>query len=209
MPWIKVPKLSGSHPLVVANAVIVRLFWSLNGKLAYNVLGGSVGGGYTNSQVHADALATAVLAGFTSSGLKALSASTTELQGAGIRDIRSANLVEYSQTGSPVAGTGAGDPMPNEVAAVVTLRTAFAGKHFRGRVYISGANEAQNDAAESFVRDDEIGAAAHYDEAEAARARDMHRGDERLHVACFRENVRRAPDPEPGIAGKRNATGNL
>lgn len=147
MPWIKVPKLSGSHPLVVANAVIVRLFWSLNGKLAYNVLGGSVGGGYTNSQGHADALATAVLAGFTSSGLKALSASTTELQGAGIRDIRNPNLVEYSQTGSPVAGTGAGDPLPNEVAAVVTLRTAFAGKHFRGRAYISGANEAQNDAA--------------------------------------------------------------
>jgi len=147
MPYIKVPKLSGSHPLVVADAVIVRLMWSLNGKLAYNVLGGRVSGGYTNSQVKTDALATDVLAGFTSSGLKALMASTTELLGVGIRDIRTANLVEYVQTGSPVAGTGAGDPLPNEVAAVVTLRTQFAGKSFRGRVYISGANEAQNDAA--------------------------------------------------------------
>ncbi len=142
-----IPKLSGSHPLVVPNGVQVRLRWSYNGKLAYNVLGGSVGGGYVNSQAHADALGTAVIGRFTSSGMKALCASTTEMLGVGIRDVRTANQVEYQSVAAGVIGTGAGDPLPNELAAVVTLRTALAGKHFRGRAYFSGANEAQNDAA--------------------------------------------------------------
>src|SRR5689334_18708054 len=137
MPFIRVPKLSGPHPLVISNAVKVRLHWSYNGKLGFNVLGGQVGGGYTNSQGHADALGTAVLARFTSSGLKALCATTTSLLAVGIRDVRSANLVEYVSTASAVPGTGSGDPLPNQDAAVVTLRTALAGKHFRGRVYFS------------------------------------------------------------------------
>lgn len=151
MPFIKVPKLSGAHPLVLDTAVQVRLRWSLNGKLVANILGGQVGGGYTNSQAHANALGTAVIGRFTSSGLKALSASTTEMLGVGIRDVREANLVEYLSAAGGVVGTGAGDPMPNTTAAVVTLRTAFAGKHFRGRVYFGGANEAQNDAAGHIV----------------------------------------------------------
>jgi hypothetical protein len=137
--------------LVLATAVQVRLFWTLNAIAAYNVLSGIVGGGYANSQAHADALTTAVLGRFTSSGLKALSASTTSLLGAGIRDIRTANQAEFYNTSAPVAGTGAGDPMPNQMAAVVTLRTALAGKSYRGRVYIGGANEAENDSAGHIV----------------------------------------------------------
>lgn len=144
MPWIRVPKLSGSHPLVLANAVQVRLIWQCASKSVSNVLAGQVGGGYTNSQVHADALGVDVLADFTSSGLKALMADSTYLVGVGIRDLRTANQVEYISTATEVIGTGAGDPLPNELAAVVTLRTALAGKRYRGRVYFSGANEAQN-----------------------------------------------------------------
>jgi len=151
MPYIKVPKLSGPHPLVVDNAVQVRLSWSWNGVLGGNVLGGQVGGGYGNSQAHANALGAAVAGRFTSSGLKALCAATTSFLGVGIRDVRTPNEVEYLYAPGGVAGTGAGDPLPNELAAVVTLKTAKAGKHFRGRVYFSGANEAQNDAAGKIV----------------------------------------------------------
>jgi hypothetical protein len=147
MPYIRVPKLSGSHPLVLATAVQVRLHWSFNGALCFNVLGGIVGGGYSNSQAHANALGTAVLASFTSSGLKALMASTTSLIAAGIRDLRTANQVEYVSVASPVVGTGSGDPLPNELAAVVTLRTALAGKSFRGRNFFSGGIKAESDSA--------------------------------------------------------------
>ncbi len=146
VPYIRVPKLSGSHPLVVADAVQVRLHWSYNGVLGFNVLGGRVAGGFGNSQAHADALAVDVAAGLTSSGLAALLAASTELVAVGIRDVRNPNLVEYIGDAGPLAGGGAGDALPNQLAAVVTLRTQFAGKHFRGRVYFGGANEAQNDS---------------------------------------------------------------
>jgi hypothetical protein len=147
MPFIRVPKLSGAHPLVLANAVQVRLHWSFNGILGFNVLAGSVGGGYVNSQAHANALGTAVLGHFTSSGLAALMATTTSLLHVGIRDLRVANQVEYVSAAAAVPGTGAGNPLPNELAAVVTLRTAQAGKSFRGRAYFGGAIVGENTAA--------------------------------------------------------------
>lgn len=151
MPFIRVPKLSGPHPLVLATAVQVRLHWTFNGIVGFNVLGGIVGGGFINTQVHADALDAAVKGHYTSSGLKALQPGTTVLVAASIRDVRVANQVEYVGTNATIAGTGAGDALPNQLAGVVTLRTGLAGKSFRGRVYFSGGNEAQNDATGKIV----------------------------------------------------------
>lgn len=131
--------------LILANAVQVRLHWSFNGILGFNVLGGIVGGGYANSQAHANALGAAVLGHFTTSGLAALMATTTQLVAVGIRDVRVANQAEFVSVAAAVPGTGAGDPLPNQLAAVVTLRTALAGKSYRGRAYFSGAIEAEND----------------------------------------------------------------
>jgi hypothetical protein len=133
-------------PFVLGNAVQVRLIWDLNGRSASNVLGGQVGGGFVNSQAHADALATAVLGRFTSSGLKARTGANFSLSGVGIRDLRVANQAEYLNTSAPVAGTGTADPLPTQLAGVVTLRTALAGKSYRGRVYIAGADEDQSDS---------------------------------------------------------------
>lgn len=146
MPYIRVPKLSGSHPVVLDNAVQVRLFWTLNGIPCFNVLGGRVGGGYVNSQAHANSLTTAVLGRFNTSGLQADMADTTVLLGVGIRNLRVANEVEYSNLTTPATGTAVGQALPNQLAAVATLRTAKAGKSYRGRVYISGGDEAQNGA---------------------------------------------------------------
>lgn len=132
--------------LVVPSAVQVRLHWTLNGVDAYNVLGGSVAGGFAASQAIANALGAAILGHFTSSGLAALMATTTSLLSAGLRDIRTANQPEFVSVAAAVPGTGAGDPLPNQIAAVITLRTALAGKSYRGRAYYGGANEAQNGA---------------------------------------------------------------
>lgn len=151
MPFIKVPKLSGSHPLVLANAVHVRLIWTINSVACSNILGGSVSGGFVNSQAHADSLAANVVAGFTSSGLKALTSSNSGLDGVGIRDLRTANQAEYTNTALGLVGTGTADALPNQLAAVVTLRTAMAGKSFRGRVYIPGADEDENDVSGRIV----------------------------------------------------------
>jgi hypothetical protein len=144
MPFIRVPRLAGSHPLVLANAVVVRLHWAFNGVPAFNVLGGLVGGGYVNSQSHANGLGTAILGDLATSGLGPLLATSTQLFAVGIRDVRVANQAEYISVEAPVAGTGSGDALPNQLAGVVTLRTALAGKSFRGRVYFSGAIEDEN-----------------------------------------------------------------
>lgn len=133
--------------LVIPGSVQVRLHWTMNGADAFNVLGGSVGGGFANSQAIANALDGAVKGHLTSSGLAALLATTTALVSVGIRDIRAANEVEFVGTGAAVPGTGAGNPLPNEVAATVTLRTAKAGKSFRGRMYLGGFIVGENTAA--------------------------------------------------------------
>jgi len=133
--------------LVLLTAVQVRLHWSFNNIVGFNVLAGIVGGGFANSQAIADALDTAIKGHLTTSGLKALLATTTELLRVGIRDVRTANQPEFLGAGAALPGTAGGDPLPAQLAAVVTLRTALAGKSFRGRVYLSGADEAQNDAS--------------------------------------------------------------
>jgi len=138
-------------PLVMANTVQVRLHWTYNGVAGFNVLSGIVAGGYTNSQAHANALGTAVLGRFTTSGLAALMATTTSLIAVGIRDLRTANQAEFVSVAAAVPGTGSGNPLPNEVAAVVTLRTALAGRSFRGRAYFSGAIVGENSAAGAIV----------------------------------------------------------
>jgi hypothetical protein len=138
-------------PLVMPNAVQVRLHWTYNGVAGFNVLHGIVAGGYSNSQAHANTLGAAVLARVASSGLGALLATTTSLVAVGIRDIRTANQAEFVSVASAVLGTGSGNPLPNEVAAVVTLRTALAGRSYRGRVYFSGAIVGENSAAGAIV----------------------------------------------------------
>src|SRR5882672_3363229 len=128
--------------LVIPSAVQVRLHWTLNGVDCFNVLGGSVAGGFAASQAIANTIGAAILGRFTSSGLAALCATTTSLISVGLRDIRTANQPEFVSVAAAVPGTGAGNPLPNQLAAVVTLRTALAGRSFRGRAYFGGFNEA-------------------------------------------------------------------
>lgn len=137
--------------LVIPTAVQVRLRWTFNGIAGYNVIGGTVGGGFANSQAIANTIGTAVNGHFTTSGLAALCATTTSLLGVGVRDIRVANQPEFQSAAAAVPGTGAGNPLPNEVAAVVTLRTALAGRSYRGRAYFSGFIVGENSATGSIV----------------------------------------------------------
>jgi hypothetical protein len=51
-------------------------------------------------------------------------------------------VVEWT-TGLPIVGTNIGQTMPNNVAIVMTKRTVFRGKSFRGRIYHPGLVEAQ------------------------------------------------------------------
>lgn len=54
-----------------------------------------------------------------------------------VRDYSLENGIEAVSTTGTYDG-GAGDALPNNVAACVSLRTGFAGRHYRGRIYLPG-----------------------------------------------------------------------
>lgn len=55
-----------------------------------------------------------------------------------IRDVNTRDNAPIQSTGAGVLGTSASPALPDETAAVVTLRTARAGKQNRGRSYVPG-----------------------------------------------------------------------
>ena len=62
----------------------------------------------------------------------------------GMRDLTTAGSLQQDYvTGLPVTGTDAGGPQPNNVALVSTLRSAFAGRSYRGRIYTPGICDDQ------------------------------------------------------------------
>lgn len=125
-------------PLVVPNAALVRLVWgSASSPLAVNVLGSRKVGAGAIDQATANTLSTAIKARFTASGYAALVPNTLGLISVGIRDISQPNLPEFVGAGGITLGTqAAGKVLPPQVSLCITLRTALAGKSFRGRVFL-------------------------------------------------------------------------
>jgi hypothetical protein len=134
-----------SPPLVVANAGQVRILWDINGQAAVNVFGVVVAAGTTFNQSLATSVGTAVRNAF-SVHLATLMPATTRVLRIGVRDLRQANQSEFLDGAAPTAGTAVADPLPAGVAICVTIRTALTGKSHRGRSYIGGWSELQNDA---------------------------------------------------------------
>jgi hypothetical protein len=133
-------------PVIINGTYQIILVWSLNGNpYAQNSLHAQLPGGESVTQALADSWASDLNALHDSSGLAAVQPASITLDRVGLRDLRTANnpLIE-----SPVnsAGTGAGDLLARALAVVCTLRTAKAGKSYRGRTYVPGFNEAQNAA---------------------------------------------------------------
>lgn len=134
--------------VVIPNAAQLRLIWSLTatGHLGINVLGVSKPAGVTITQTLTNTIGAAVKAAVASSGLGAELVPAASLTRVGLRDVTNANMPEFFDTGAAVPGTGTGDPVPRQVALVVTLRTAQSGHSFRGRVYLGGFTETANQA---------------------------------------------------------------
>lgn len=133
--------------LVVANAAQMRLIWGLGGQLyALNVLG-VVANAVPITQALTNTIGSSIKTSFTSSGLGASVHTTVTLVNVGLRDIRTANTAEFLDTGAAVAGTLAGDLLPPQIAYCITLRTAQAGRSYRGRVYLCGFGEGVNSSA--------------------------------------------------------------
>lgn len=137
--------------LVIPNAVQVKLKWTSQGIPWLNSLFCQ----YTIAGPLNPTVAETVFA-----ALKGNAATTawlthcrpqTILTGIGIRDVRAPNNPEILSTGAVAPGTSGAGQMPLQVAIVVTLRTAFAGRQFRGRVYLGGIDTGSVVAATGLI----------------------------------------------------------
>lgn len=133
---------------VIDNAGQLVLNWSGPQRTWKNVIGLTTISTFpTFNQALAESIFTAIRNASSTTALMTHMATTTILESVSIRSLAAANQPLYTSTGVPLAGGGAGDSLPLSVAACVTIRTPLAGKSFRGRVYLSGWDEGENDAS--------------------------------------------------------------
>ncbi len=114
---------------------------------AQNVLHFLNTGAVAVNQGLADQLDTAVKAQFASSGLPTHIQSGVGLRNISIRNLAIANQAAFTGSGALSAGSDPGESLPGAVRFVITLRTALAGRSFRGRVYLWGFTEAASNGA--------------------------------------------------------------
>lgn len=129
--------------VIIPNCIQVRLLWSLpNARTAVNVLHASVAGGFSPTSTIAEAIFTAIKAAAGWTSWKARVNTGISLAGVDLRDMRSYNQPLVASTSAASAGTGAGTALPPGDALVVTLRTANAGRGYRGRVFLPGLDSS-------------------------------------------------------------------
>jgi|KBSSwiStaDraftv2_1062776.scaffolds.fasta_scaffold785265_1 hypothetical protein len=129
-----------------ANVVTAILHWTFHGTPGVNVIDCRVAAGYSVNGSLVNTLNTAIIGTFTSSSLNGVLASTTTYTGVGLRDMRTEGQAEVLSTNGTFPFVGVGLALPNQVAAVLTKRTALAGRFFRGRLYVGGFVDTANSA---------------------------------------------------------------
>lgn len=151
-------------PQLAPQTIEIDLLWSLaSGKTGIkNVLHGNVGGGFTATSAIAQAIYAAILASGSWTAYVPYLHTTASFVGVQLRDVRSPNLPFVASTGAATAGTGAASALPPGVSLPITLRTANAGRGFRGRIYLPGLDSATLVAATGAVLPAAATAAVNY-----------------------------------------------
>lgn len=133
---------------IIMPCVEVDLVWNIvPTKQVKNVLHATVGGGFVASAAIAQAIYAAILASAQWTAYKPFLNSACDFAGVNIRDLRTANQALFPSTGAATPGTGALLALPPGVCGLITLRTAQAGRGFRGRVYLPGLDSVCMNAA--------------------------------------------------------------
>src|SRR4029450_3032608 len=125
-----------SGPVVIPGVMEIRLTWSLtDGKAAFNVLHARYTAGFPGNVAMANALATGIGNAYTAD-IALHQASTGGFTGVQLRDIGLPDQPLIASTTGGILGTSTGTALPDEMAAVITLRSANTGPSARGRIYI-------------------------------------------------------------------------
>ena len=126
-------------PVVIPNAIQVHLKFNLGGgKTARCIMYGNGGTTFSPSTAFANQIHTSLSTGAQWTALAAHIAPTASFAGVDLRDVRSAGFPLVASSNAVVPGTSSGTELPNEVALVITERTARVGPQFRGRIFIPG-----------------------------------------------------------------------
>lgn len=135
--------------LPVPNTIEVKIHWGdATTERGQNVLHFLNVGAVVVGQALADQLDTTIKGIFTTSGLAPFVSSAIGIRNIGVRNLALANQSEFLGTGAGILGTGTGDMLPGAIAQCYTLRTAQAGRSFRGRVYLGFYTEAASSASQ-------------------------------------------------------------
>lgn len=132
--------------LVIPNGVEIDLAWISNGRIMKNTCFAEAPTSLAITPALADSITTALNSLFTSSGLVALQSSGGRGPAAQLRDVRDVGFPLVTGSVQGATGTGTTDLLPSQIAACLTVRTARAGRQFRGRMFIPGFVEIANDA---------------------------------------------------------------
>jgi hypothetical protein len=129
--------------MAIPNAAQARVVWrsTIKPDFDMNILGVLMDPGFAVDQTMADNIGNAIAGAFNTSTWKTRVANSYSLDSIFVRDLRIDNLPELAAAITPVFGTNTGDEYAFHSAGVVTLRTALAGKSFRGRTYYGGVTE--------------------------------------------------------------------
>lgn len=121
----------------IPNAAQIRIrFQMATAKIAVCVLYGRAAGIPNPSSTQAQAIFASLTTGAPATAFLATQGNTGGILGVDIRSVHEVDQPLFASTGALVPGTAAGQPLPNEVAVCVTLRTALAGRANRGRMYL-------------------------------------------------------------------------
>lgn len=130
--------------LVVPLAGQARLHWRFHtaNVLWFNVFGFNYTGTPAIDPASVESLFTAIKGAFSTN--LALTMTDTRLLALGLRDVRTESQAEVLSTSAFVGSTSAAPANPRNVSMVTTLRTAKAGRQWRGRLYLSGWDTGYN-----------------------------------------------------------------
>lgn len=132
----------GGHirgPLVVPQAAQITINFALiDGKVAHMVLYGRYAGTFAGTPAQATSILVALAQGTPWSTLVPFLATATNMNGVTIRNVNVADQPLISSSAGNNPGTSSGTALPSEVSAVITFRTAKAGRSGRGRGFFPG-----------------------------------------------------------------------
>lgn len=133
------PRPNTPPPIIIPNCVQVVLVWSTAGGTFHNVVHGLT----TTQGPLNPALATNIFAALKANASMTAWMSThvhtsVSFSGVTVKDLRAGNNPTLASSGTALTGAAAGTVVPYSNALVVTLRTQFSGRAWRGRVYLAG-----------------------------------------------------------------------